>query len=597
MMFSTIKPLPLNVKFHQGETATSLASRLARRNGVPSMALFVSDFGIDYLGLTNGCQEDCARLAALADVEPAALQRRTPELVSPGWFRLGQEEIKFTAFSRTALMGCPQCLHDTMNDIDAAHFGLWQLTSIRTCATHNCHLVSLPKAPGTRDRFDFIHLISGFSPPEPQGANEHDLVFERYLRNRIEEGPGNSWLDRLPFHVAAQTCEGFGLLLTRGAKARRETTTAAQWAAAGTAGFEVLRHGPDAFRQKLKDIQRAHPIDNTLYRTRYRVFFEWLRHRDDDPQFDVIRDLVREFIFRNFPISEGSIVLGHPCPEQYVHSLSTARSRYGLSGWKLARRLASMGLAERNASGQGFVLNAYVPTAIINDIATDFDTLLNATEAGKYLGVERFMMAKLTKPGLVEKYFDEKNASPMYHPRDLDGFLGKLRARADLPQTDDLLDIATASHRVRIPTERVIEIILRNQIPLGVANHATPRFPDFRVSLDMLREVIATDHEGTVRPTRAAKILGINIRTIRSLMDTGVLKFREVEELKSGRIRRYVCAKSMEQFSKSHISVVDLAAKNERLPGVEAVIQLDRGAKPLPLDPRANMIFRRSDVL
>ncbi|MBL3560246.1 hypothetical protein [Rhodovulum sulfidophilum] len=62
-------------------------------------------------------------------------------------------------------------------------------------------------------------------------------------------------------------------------------------------------------------------------------------------------------------------------------------------------------------------------------------------------------------------------------------------------------------------------------------------------------------------------------------------------------MRRYVCAKSMEQFAEGHISVVELAAQNRRLPGVEAVIQLDRGAKPLPLGPRANMIFRRSDVL
>lgn len=108
---------------------------------------------------------------------------------------------------------------------------------------------------------------------------------------------------------------------------------------------------------------------------------------------------------------------------------------------------------------------------------------------------------------------------------------------------------------------------------------------------------IAAAAKATVRPTRAAKILGINIRTIRSLMDTGVLKSREVEELKSGRIRRYVCAKSMERFSKVHISVVELATESGRLPGVEAVIQLNRGAKPLPLGLRANMIFRRSDVL
>ena len=98
------------------------------------------------------------------------------------------------------------------------------------------------------------------------------------------------------------------------------------------------------FRQKLKDVQKALPVDNTLYRTRYRVFFEWRRN------------LMRKFIIRDFPISEGSIILGRPCPEQYFHSLSTARSRYRMSGWKLARRLASMGLAEFKKPGHGLVL-------------------------------------------------------------------------------------------------------------------------------------------------------------------------------------------------------------------------------------------------
>ncbi|MCE8467670.1 TniQ family protein, partial [Rhodovulum sulfidophilum] len=224
-MFSTVKPLPLNVKYQHGESATSLASRLARRNGVSSMAMFLSDFGIDYLNLTNGDQEDCARLAALAGVEQAELHRNTPALASPGWFRLGQEEIKFTAFSRTALKGCPQCLQDASNESDAGHFGLWQLTSIRTCGLHGCYLVPLPTSSGTRERFDVTRLTSGFSPPEPQIANDQDLLFEHYLRNRIKKGAGNTWLDRLPFHVAAQTCEGFGLLLTLGPKTRRETAT------------------------------------------------------------------------------------------------------------------------------------------------------------------------------------------------------------------------------------------------------------------------------------------------------------------------------------------------------------------------------------
>ena len=78
------------------------------------------------------------------------------------------------------------------------------------------------------------------------------------------------------------------------------------------------------FRQKSKDVQKALPVDNTLYRTRYRVLFEWRRN------------LMRKFIIRNFPISEGSIILDRPCPEQYVHSLSTARAMASQAGsWRV----------------------------------------------------------------------------------------------------------------------------------------------------------------------------------------------------------------------------------------------------------------------
>jgi hypothetical protein len=53
----------------------------------------------------------------------------------------------------------------------------------------------------------------------------------------------------------------------------------------------------------------------------------------------------------------------------------------------------------------------------------------------------------------------------------------------------------------------------------------------------------------------------------------------------------------MERFSKSHISVVELATKSGRLPGAEAVIQIDRGVRPLALAPRCNLIFARCDIL
>lgn len=598
MMFTKPQALPLSVEFQQGETASSLASRLARRNGAPRAITFGSDVGLTYLGITNGEPDDVVRLASLAGCSAVDLRHGTPQLTSPGWFKLGAETIKFTAFNRTALKACPECLKVATKSMDAAHFGIWQLTSVRTCERHGCYLVPMPKARSKKDTFDFMHLCDQYDPVPSERANEADLKLENYLRNRIENGAGTTWLDKLPFHVAAQTCEGFGLLLTQGAKFKRDDATPAQWARAGSAGFEVLRKGPDAFQRKLKEIQEAHPVDNTLYRTRYRVFFEWLRHRDDDPAFDVIRDLVRDFVFKNFPIAEGAIVLGQPCPEQYVHSLSTARSRYGVSGWKLARRLEAMGLATRNASGRGFVLKRYVSTEVINDIVTDFDALLNAGDTASKLGIERFMLTKLTNAGLISKYFADKNAYPHYHPREIERFVAVL---CDLVATEDTgktyLDIPSVSHRVRIPTERVVEIILRNRIALAVSEPDAAKFPEFQVALEDLKEIRSKDHEGTVRPTRAAEILGLNIRTIRGLLDQNFLRSQQITELQTGRKRRYVCAKSMERFRERYISVVELSNQTGRLPGAEAVIRLDQGITPLPLGPRCRLIFRRDDVL
>ncbi len=217
-MFTKPQALPLSVKFQQGETASSLASRLARRNGAPRAITFGSDVGLTYLGITNGEPDDIARLASLAGCSAADLQHGTPQLTSPGWFKLGAETIKFTAFNRTALKACPECLKEVTKSTDAAHFGIWQLTSVRTCSRHGCYLVPMPKAHSNKDTFDFMHLCDQYDPILSEPANESDLKLENYLRDRIENGPGSSWLDKLPFHVAAQTCEGFGLLLTQGAR-------------------------------------------------------------------------------------------------------------------------------------------------------------------------------------------------------------------------------------------------------------------------------------------------------------------------------------------------------------------------------------------
>lgn len=109
-MFSTVSRLGLTVPSVFGESATSFAARLARRNGAPRLIPFCSDMGLDHRALTNGNETEILRLAALAGVDHKPLLFWTPRLTAPGWFQLGHERIKFTAFARTKIRTCPLCL-------------------------------------------------------------------------------------------------------------------------------------------------------------------------------------------------------------------------------------------------------------------------------------------------------------------------------------------------------------------------------------------------------------------------------------------------------------------------------------------------------
>lgn len=122
------------------------------------------------------------------------------------------------------------------------------------------------------------------------------MALEHYLIARIAgAGTDAGWLDGLSLHVLAQTAENLGVLMTLGPDARRSDITDLQWIEAGAVGHSVLAAGPDALHHVLADMKRGHVNDAVRYRARYRFFFEWLCYRDDDRDFDIVRDLVRDF--------------------------------------------------------------------------------------------------------------------------------------------------------------------------------------------------------------------------------------------------------------------------------------------------------------
>ena len=139
-------------------------------------------------------------------------------------------------------------------------------------------------------------------------------------------------------------------MLLKGSEVKREDVSERDWITAGNLGYRVLQHGPVALIDTLAELERNRPNDNSLYRARFGVFFEWLRNRDDDDAFAAIRDPVRAFIFKTYPIAAGAKVLGVKNPIRKLHTHRTLSKEGRLDFARTGHALVQRGLATKNAS-------------------------------------------------------------------------------------------------------------------------------------------------------------------------------------------------------------------------------------------------------
>ncbi|WP_322894356.1 MULTISPECIES: TniQ family protein [unclassified Yoonia] len=599
MMPSHFAKLALTVPHVPGETATSVASRLALLNGAPRLIAFCSDLGISHSGLTNGREKEIRDIAALAGHDADTLVFWTPQHFETRWFRLGRKRLKFTAFSRTQLRACPMCASEGLTTdirVDVGHLGLWQLSSIRSCAKHRCLLVSLPVTSSDKNVFDFARLVENHRFQAPV-LDPLDSALEAYLAQRILNGPASSWLDTLPVHVAAQTCDNLGVLLTLGPDAKRSEISDKEWRAAGDAGYHVLKDGPDGLNAALRDRKVGHINETGRYRTRYRFFFDWLRFRDEDRDFDVIRDLVRDFVWRNFPVAQGALVLGKPCPEQHVHSLSTAAIATGITRRQLGRRLCVKGWARPSNGTNGIELLDFIPTKVVDSIKSEFSSLLNATEAAAYLGIKRFMLTKLTQPQLIPLFMSQAKTYPLYQQADLEDFLARLgQLRQPYTPIAGWLEIATAAHRLKITTERAVTLILLHRLSLRSERKHVVGFRDFYVVLTDLRNALTLPEHGAVHPARAAQLLCLKPKTVTALIEHNHINQIVMPEPTTGREIAYACPVSIKLFAERYVSLKEHSKENRLSPADRHIRGLELEPYQLDISAETEPIYQREDI-
>lgn len=599
-----MKRLPLRVTCIPGETATSFASRLARRNGVRRLVTFCSDVGIDYSQLMNGAPAEIERLATLGGADHRILQFWSPRLMVDGWFELGCAHLKFTCLQRTNARVCPACISEARQQRERAsgvHLGLWQLESIRTCHLHGCLLEPLAPLGQGRDAFDIVRLLEGYSPPQPTyvDEDENERHLETWLAGRIGTGRGSGWFDDLPIHVAAQTAENLGALMTLGADARRSEISAQDWLRAGNAGYAVMQNGPDVMLATLREIQSLTPIDARLHRHRFGLFYNWLRDRDEDPAFDIIRDSVREYIWSNFPVTEGSIILGVPAPEQRVHTPATAATVSGVSRWKIEKHLIQRGIAWPRDNGQGVHLHAYPSAETISQITAQVDSMVSATRAGEILGVTLATLRLLREKGLVSHAPACPKGTSYFEEGEIAGFLKKLKnlAKPGAETPEDAVPFREAALQCQTSLAEVVVCVLDNHLPLFASAPTEARFGDLSVSIRAIRQTTTIPADKVLSLGEASLRLKTDTRTVRALLEHGHID--HIQPFSDAKHRRWrvICAKSVEHFRFNHVSLTELAVGRNRDAANLSKDLYSYGIRPLRLGDKYQRFFRRRDVI
>ncbi|PTQ66848.1 TniQ family protein [Celeribacter persicus] len=596
-------PLPIATRLADGEAATSRASRAAQNNGYASLQALCSDQRIHVLKLCNGRDAEIRHIAELTGVAFDTLRFNTPRLDQQGWFRLGAERIKATAFTRSGGQVCPACVLEGRTDDarnGAFQKGIWQVSSLHCCLKHKVALVPLEVSGNSKSVHDFAQHVKSWVPGEITEVADEDLGLAVYLTDRIRLGRGQAWLDGFEFHVVSSFVEALGTLLKFGSKARPHLLSAPELIKAGAAGYAVARHGPDAIRNALDTIRTSAPKSQKPdYSKIYGPVIAELRARRNDPDFDVLRHLIREYVLDYFYVPEGTSLLGETCGAPRLLTVGVASKRSGIPISTLTRQLKRDGELtsemKNGLSDRAMLVSATVMDAAIGEA----EKLTSLKIAREVLGCDRYTMERLIESGMMPLHFPAGEGSlPMLHSDEILNFVSRLQAvtevRSDLG-ADDLL-LAEVARQCHCTMHWLLLTALSGNLRLVSKLKEPFRLTEFYVSLSEVRDQLELVPEGHVTVAQAAKLLGCNVATIHALAEGGFVGSQFQDARLSNRKRRVVSLADLEAFERDYILL--RALSGTRRADFEALqLQLsEQGVEPLQLGETARKFFKRVEI-
>jgi hypothetical protein len=405
-----IVPLTLRVRPKIGETAPSLAARLAARHRDTDLDAFCRELGLNLTALSLG--RGVERLTALAGIDevsrPVIDARNRTVLIGHALVSLGD-------WSRSGGRHCPSCLReDTLvaraagrrPEVDIHRRASWDVASVTHCPTHGHALTATcghcGASPAWGDLPGRCKACGGGLATVRSSPRSSQARFSDYAAARIEGRPTDvPLLDGLELKDVVLHMERLGLVITTPPGARKPRKVAGAASVLREAAFGSLDDWPAA-------LDRA--FDHALAQARessapagligtYGWFYEdWAARLDTVTAFgSAVRTAMRAHAVRHGVVAPGETVL-LAGPTIRPGGLTRVARRLGW-GYERTRREAARRGAIPPGSRRG--VGVSISEACVAEIERDHVAMVTVREASCILGIGKSQCAGIIASGLL----------------------------------------------------------------------------------------------------------------------------------------------------------------------------------------------------
>lgn len=569
------------------EPAYALANRLARRNGVNSLASFGGDHAIPYREIIRGLRN--AEIADLSGAEIGSLDSATFR-VEDERVHLNGELLHIDDWSYSSLRVCPSCIRSDLTHDDRRKEYLphvrswWNLPAVTVCPMHRQALLdrhpACPDASVNHLSLDIRFVAEGTGDFATLASQPiEDVRAEAYLLGRLGFMPRvfNPILDPLPLWNAIRLMDRFGAVAASGVRGYTSFGGDVEARKALAAGYAVFSEGRDGLFRFLDRLVAAPDIPMGKWGPRvvYGRIYEWLSHDTRDIAYDHVRELVREHALDNVPLAGDDLLFGRPVGERRLYTLWHASKAVGFAPSATRRILKALGHLDGTTDGKpNWQIALRAP--VVEKVAAELRDRISFNDARDYLELPRQPMAALCDSGTLVPFLHVSTGvkEHVFRTRDLDAFIGKLLGDAPvLGSPGKLCDVISAGKRAQTSTVEIVSSLIAGRLRCVGKLTGASGMMQILVDLDDVKTL--RDRGANVDESRTMEAgrqkLGLTWLVFGRLVRLGYIDATSVETGLRNRSRNLIAPESLEAFSSTYISAAEVAA--ERGTHVRTMVQ------------------------